>query len=454
MRRYFWRSSLITAGVLFILGGALALLFASAVPSAEYATSYWLGITAQSGIALIASAAIASLGGAIEGARVRSAKLNKTSAKRGFLAIATRSLAPTFIAALLIQAVSFLAYVKFAAGATDAPNFAVLFAFATIIAAHMLFGFNLGLRVPPAIAYPVALTASYAWLGAAWSVNYFALRYMAGLVLIDCCRIDLELDHRAINTAIVFNLGIATALLLFARGRLKLSKRLPSKTFGAAIAIIVATILFATQLASPLGPFALTPRDSANMLCKDSTGNHRYLREARQSKTQSKPEICFFGSQDQRGLFDESLRTTWQKLRKLDLHVPPVIVASTQIESSNEIGVVARPIASPTIVARSLVSDFVSQPADCGTTDEEWSARDLNYRYLMNFLLTATSTKSLDLVTSAPPLEPEESAKFSTLRHWAEGFAKTGTIERAALPWLKKSFGAITDCAAEVPALL
>jgi|GEM_PF-1739319 len=454
MSKYFWRSSIISAISLLLVGGALAFLFASAVSSARYATSYWLGITAQSGIALIASAAIASLGGAIEGARLRSARLNKKKTNRGFLAIATRSLAPIYVAALLIQAVSFLSYVKFAAGATDAPNWPVLLAFATIIAAHMLFGFNLGLRLPAAIAYPVALTASYAWLGAAWSVNYFALRYMAGLILIDCCRIDQELDQRAVNTAILFNIGISVALLVLARGRLKLSHIAPVKTVSLAIAIAVSCTLLANNLAAPLGPFAITPRDPSNMTCKDSKGNQRYLRDVSQNNNQAAPQICFFASQDQRGEFDASLRATWQKLRKLEIAVAPVIVASTQIESLHEIGVVATPSSKPSIVAYSLVSDFVLQPTDCGTTDLEWSQRDLNYRYLMNFLLGATSTDSLNLLAFAPPLDASESAKFASLKNMATGFAATGYVEKGALPWLKKSIAAISDCTAKVPAPL
>ncbi len=141
------KATLVNALILFSIGGVAAFLFSTGMVEPRFVTSCWFGITSQSGLTLIVSAGIAAVGGAIEGARLSSLKINTLPRNRSAFEITLRALTPVLLAAILIQFVSFFSLSRFSPGAADTPNFALLFVFLLILIFHLLLGFNLGLRI-------------------------------------------------------------------------------------------------------------------------------------------------------------------------------------------------------------------------------------------------------------------------------------------------------------------
>jgi len=448
--KHVWKSSAFSAIVLFSFGMGLAFLFSSSMVNLRYVTGYWLGVTAQSGLTLIVSAGIAAIGGAIEGSRLKSTQLNQAPHARKSWHIAVRALWPVFVAAISIQVLSFLLLSTHAAGATDSPNLLLVLAFLTIVMFHLLLGFNLGLRLAPAISIPIALICSYFWLGSAWAVNYFPLRYMSGLILMDCCRIYETLDTSAILTAITFNGCGAIAFAIFAKTKLVYSKKPKTAIVSAAVLVAVAAFAVSANLSSALGPVPVVNRSTAEMKC--SSSRHIVSWGDGKKKYSLPPKLCFFPGQDPSHRFAESLDAVWSDLERLGLRPPKTILATNVVVSANKVGVVATPVSRPAEVGYSLVSDFVGQPVVCDESDAAWIKRDLNYRSLINFLLRATSHNDLDMTGFAPPLEPSEGKAFESQFASALAFARGGSLDSTTSEWLKHSLEAVRSCDVKLPA--
>lgn len=445
-----WKSTLVTAFALFTVGIFVAFLFSLSMLDSRYVTGYWLGVTAQSGLTLIASAGIATIGGSIEGARLKSAHLHRSPHARNTWQISARVLWPTLTAALGIQVASFTWLASHAAAATDIPDPTLLLAFLAIILFHLLLGFNLGLRLPPTISIPSALTISYFWLGSAWGVNYFPLRYMSGLILMDCCRIYETLDNSAILTAITFNGCGAIAFAIFAKTKLVYSKKPKTAIVSAAVLVAVAAFAVSANLSSALGPVPVVNRSTAEMKC--SSSRHIVSWGDGKKKYSLPPKLCFFPGQDPSHRFAESLDAVWADLERLGLRPPKTILATNVVVSANKVGVVATPVSRPAEVGYSLVSDFVGQPVVCDESDAAWIKRDLNYRSLINFLLRATSHNDLDMTGFAPPLEPSEGKAFESQFASALAFARGESLDSTTSEWLKHSLEAVRSCDVKLPA--
>lgn len=445
-----WMSTVFTASVLFLFGVCVAFLFSQSMVNLRYVTGYWLAVTAQSGLTLVVSAGIAAIGGAMEGSRLKSTHLNHVPHARKSWRIALRVLWPVLVAALAIQVLSFLTVSTHASGATDSPNLLLVIAFFTIVMFHLFLGFNLGLRLAPAVSIPLALISSYFWLGSAWAVNYFPLRYMSGLILMDCCRIYETLDTSAILAAITFNGFGAIALAIISRTKLVYSKKPRIANLGAAVLVSVVAFAVSANLSSALGPVPVVNRSLAEMECKSL----RHVASWGDGKKQFSlpPRICFFPGQDPSHRFAESLNEVWTDLERLGLRPPKTIMATNVVVSANKVGIVATPVSNSAEVGYSLVSDFVGQPVVCTESNAAWIKRDLNYRYLMNFLLKATSHTNLDMKGFAPSLEPEASKAMESQFTSAGNFARGEALNSATSEWLKQSFEAVRSCDGKLPA--
>jgi len=445
-----WKSTVFTAAALLLVGICVAFLFSQSMLNLRYVTGYWLGVTAQSGLTLIVSAGIAAIGGAIEGSRLKSTKANQIPHGRKAWHIALRVLWPVFVAALIIQVLSFLRLSTHGAGASDIPNLSLLLAFFTIVLFHLMLGFNLGLRLAPALSIPVALVSSYFWLGSAWAVNYYPLRYMSGLILMDCCRIYETLNASAIMTAIAFNGLGAIALAIFARRKLVYSKKPQIAIVGTAVLVAAASFAVSANLSNGLGPVPVVNRPTAEMKCTSS--RHVVSWGDGNKKLSLPPKICFFPGQDPSNRFAASLDAVWSDLDRLGLRPPKTILATNVVVSANKVGIVATPVSNPAEVTYSLVSDFVGQPIDCGESEAAWIKRDLNYRSLINFLLRATSHNALDMTGFAPSLDPAERATFDNRFASAIAFSRGESLNTATSMWLKQSFESVRSCDAKLPA--
>jgi len=452
-----WKATYVNAWILLSVGSVAAFLFSSNMIELRFVTSYWLGITAQSGLTLIVSAGIAAVGGAIEGARIKSLRKNTLPRTRSSSQITLRALAPVLSAAILIQISSFLILSQFAEGASDSPSLGLLLVFFLIIIFHMLLGFNLGLRIHPALAIPTALTASYIWLGASWGVNFYPLRYMAGLILMDCCRIYEELDVNAIYTALIFNGLGAVASFLFAsrkiRGRVK--SNLPLGV--TALLLSAMTVVSSIYAASDLGPLPITDRDRVSMVCSDSLSRKHSLSTLNSTDNfgaVTSPNICFFEGQDPRGEFESALRATWARLNDLGVDPPKLIVGANQQNKEEQVGIVATPISRPDEVAYSLVVDIIGQPAICDQeSDREWANRETSYRALIKFLLDSASSPGYDLSGFAPSLNEGEQANYRNLQLSVDKFVAHNWRNSESQEWLALAIKSVQSCDFKPPVM-
>lgn len=447
--KFYWKSSSYTALALCVVGTIVSFLFIGSLLNPGYISGYWAGVTAQSGLALVASSGVAALGGAIEGARLRPLNLSTKRSARGSIAIAARSLGLYLLAAIVIQTISFISISVFALKATDDPNWILLLAFLSINIFHLMLGFNLGLRFPIVISAPLALTTSYVWLGSAWSIGYFPLRYMAGLILMDCCRIYESLDMRAIFATIAFNTVGSVGLALFARNKLSPSG-IPKGLFTS-LAFISAIVAFAmaAQLTSQLGPTPVTNRDSKFLDCRGANGQHYKYSKINSNMNASLPApiICLYPSQDSKGTFASSLRRVWTHLKDWHLVPPRVIVGNNQPPGGDPLGVVATTISAPGQVAYSFIADFVGPPTSCNESMDAWELRDANYRYLITFLLNANSTAKMDLTQFGPMLNHAELTAFHYLKHQSLTLRTGKSPTYSVSKWLKRSINAVRTCA-------
>ncbi len=451
------KATLVNALILFSIGGVAAFLFSTGMVEPRFVTSYWFGITSQSGLTLIVSAGIAAVGGAIEGARLSSLKINTLPRNRSAFEITLRALTPVLLAAILIQFVSFFSLSRFSPGAADTPNFALLFVFLLILIFHLLLGFNLGLRIHPALAIPIALTASYMWLGASWGVNFYPLRYMAGLILVDCCRIYEQLDASSVYTSLIFNGIGAVASFLFAARRIR-GRGNANLLMGIAAGLLATTAALAsTNAASALGPLPVTNRDRSSMRCLNALSEGHALSKVYEFNTLERslsPYICFFDGQDPRGEFDTALRSTWHRLSDLGFDPPKLIVGTNQQNDQQQVGVVATPVSTPEEVAYSLVADIVGQPAICDQdSDRDWANREFTYRALINFLLTASSSPNYELSGFSPSLSEIERANYRNLEDASQVFLQTDYLDQESRGWLMLAKQSVQSCGVPPPVM-
>ncbi len=231
---------------------------------------YWPAVVAGSAIFLFFPCAVASVSAAQEGARARRGRLSTVPHARREIQLVVAALWPSLACAAAVQlaAVLILSRGTWGTAATDPFTLVLLAgAFVAILVLHTAMGYLLGRHLPLAASIPVALLLSYSWLGFTWSVNWFPLRYLSGLVLADCCSVDTALDARAPLAAIVFSLGmglllIAAAVIRSTESTARLAIR-GSTVAAAATAVTVAGILIAGDLGSARRSRARVPRPHA-----------------------------------------------------------------------------------------------------------------------------------------------------------------------------------------------
>ncbi|MEV8181187.1 hypothetical protein [Specibacter sp. NPDC078692] len=255
----------------------------------------------------------------------------------------------------MIQIVAFLLAARNTWGATGAPNPWIFVAFMAVVAAHSGMGLLIGRVAALPIGLPLVFLLSYTWLGFAWAVPYFPLRYMAGLSLSDCCRIQYAMDYRAVATTIVFNISCFIVFLMWATMiGMQVSKRNVIRRTISSLVLMTIAVMASVAIAAPLGPYPTTARPPSDVRCEGS-----------------QPVVCLYPEQENNPNLRATIPAALQALRATGAIVPPVVEASAEATNPDRLRIGIGLRGTPEVVIQSLANGFLQPSGYAYCSDEQ-----------------------------------------------------------------------------------
>ena len=368
------KRSWIYAALVFALGAPLGIWFSKQVFEPGVAEYNLTAIILVSGNALIFGSVFAALGGAIEGSRLRGGQYAANLTSRPHARVLLDSLGPTLLAVMAIQVATFISWLPAAHGFFAAAPWMAMVTPLLVLTAHLLLGFNLGLRLPSMVSLPLAMVLPFLWLSLAMASGTFSLKFMTGEYLGEsCCRIYQQPENSALALGLGFN-ALATVILYFLADVRKVKRSALKSIFKVALggATVVGLLGLVSVGASATG---IENRSFRDMTCSGTA-----------------PIICMFPMQDPNGQSEITLKKTWAAIRQTSPDLSNrVIGASLGQNSKFGVAAIATPSSSQIDVAFSLVSGYAGQPAICQESDASYFARQITYGQTLNFLLMKAS---------------------------------------------------------------
>ncbi|MCS6528700.1 hypothetical protein [Curtobacterium flaccumfaciens] len=360
-----WRSR---AAVWLLAPGLLGVVAYSVQFAAETTVAgYWPAAMAGSAIYLVFSCGVAATAGAWEGKRFRAAAPVIESSSRSSAAVVTDHLWTPLAAGLLLQLVAVALMSRDTWGAPGGPSPLVGLAFAGILFFHSCIGFALGRWVPPVASIPLSLLVSYSWLGFTWSVDYFPLRYLAGLVMADCCSVETALDVRAPVIATAFSVLAGCSLLVITVARRSSGNSV--HRFGVPIGAssFAVITLVALTAGSVLGAAPIVDRPQAQAICSGAA-----------------PTICLFPEQRDSDDSQSVIRKAVENIGRSGITVPSTIRASNAPSTPDVLNMIVQVRMTDADLLHSITTSLLgdAEVAYCGT--EEDDAERLNAAAVAN----------------------------------------------------------------------
>ncbi|MEY4000549.1 MAG: hypothetical protein RLZZ626_904 [Actinomycetota bacterium] len=393
------KRSWIYAALVAALGTPLSIWYSGQIFEPSVTEYNLTSIVLVSTNALVFGTVFAALGGAIEGSRLRGGKYASNLSSRRHYHVLIDSLAPSFLACLLILIATFIYWLPKAHGFFSPAPWTAFITPILVLLAELLFGFNLGLRLPSMVALPLAMVLPFLWLSLSMSSGIYALKFMTGEYLGgSCCRIYQQPMQSALVLGFGFNL-IATLLLYFVADVRKVRRSAMKSGFKVALGGVA--------VFSFLGLFSMSA---------SATGiENRSFKETTCSTIA--PVICLFPMQDPQGQSAVTLAKTWAAIRETSPDLPARVIGANLGQSTKfGVGAVVTPTSRQIDVAFSLVSDYVGSPAICQESDAVYVARDRAYGQTLNFLLMkASKATSLNLSGYLWPIAPKYQAQVQAV---------------------------------------
>ncbi|MBO9040622.1 DUF7224 domain-containing protein [Curtobacterium flaccumfaciens] len=414
-----WRSR---AAVWLLIPGLLGIVAYSAQFADETTVAgYWPAAMAGSAIYLVFSCGVAATAGAWEGRRFRAAAPVIESSSRSSAAVVADHLWTPLAAGLLLQVVAIALMSRDTWGAPGGPSPLVGLAFVGILFFHSCIGFALGRWLPPVASIPLSLLVSYSWLGFTWSVDYFPVRYLAGLVIADCCSVETSLDVRAPIIATAFSLLAGCSLLVIAVARRSSGDR--AHRFGVQIGAssFAVVTLVALAAGSGLGAAPILGRPQAQATCSGAA-----------------PTICLFPEQRDTGNSESVIRKAVENLSRAGITVPPTIRASNAPATADVLNMIVQVRMTDSDLLHSITTSMLgdAEVAYCGTEEDDTERRNdaaVANRWLID--VAAESIVNADHVE--PALELDNPDVLRALRR---------APAPAQAAWVTATVDRLTDC--------
>ncbi|MET4781495.1 hypothetical protein [Glaciihabitans sp. UYNi722] len=414
--RPLWRRP---AFLLLVPALVLVLLYSRAYLDGRDFAGYWLAVTANSAIFLFISAAPAAVSAALEASRLRSAgSIIATSSRPAFVVI-LQQIWPSLATAFGVQLFALLLLSRNTWGAPGESPIILLVAFAAILIFHTALGYCLGRLLPPVLSVPLALFVSYVWLGFTWSTPFFPLRYLAGLALVSCCRIDETMPLEAPAAAVIFSLLGAVAFTLIAARRWRGQRALTSIVLaGLATTLLGVGSVAGLNVARDLGPQPTKPREAAQLSCEGTS-----------------PQVCLYPEQD-RTEVRTVLKRAYSNLARTGLPLAGSITASSEASTAATYNMAIGNDTTTDDLVYSFASSFVhpSVIADCPTGGKQ---RQASANVIVSWL-TLEAARGIDKASGIPR------GFFQEGRAAAISLTRLDPSEQVA--WIEHNRRAILDC--------
>jgi hypothetical protein len=146
--------------------------------------------------------------------------------------------------------------------AAGLPDPRILGITALDLVAYSVAGFAAGLLLPFAVAGPLALAATFIWLGFVPAIYPVWLRHLTGMFR-DCCGLGQDLAVRPLVASTIVDLAIVGAAALLVAG-----PRLILYRVGSAVALLTAAAAAGVLLVAGLTYAPVVPRDIALLECR------------------------------------------------------------------------------------------------------------------------------------------------------------------------------------------
>lgn len=273
---------------------------------------YWVSTFANASIFLIFSCPVGSASAAMAAARARRAGVWSMPLARSRAVVTFRLLLPSFVAGFVAQLFGLFLLMSASWGAPGRIPFEIVLTWAAILTFHISIGYLLGRFLPVAASVPLAIFVSYCSLGFTWTVSYFPVRYLSGLVIAACCSVETTLDERSVVAVIAFSSLTSIALLLLATVP-PVAVHWSVTPIRATVAVgfaVVATVL-GLNVAQGLAAQPVMPRGQDELVC---------IGEA--------PRMCVYPEQLQGEDPRPTLETAYKNLREEGVALPSAITTS------------------------------------------------------------------------------------------------------------------------------
>lgn len=225
---------------------------------------YAVDATAKASMTLAFVGSLCAACAAWEGSRLRRARLWASPSVRSPATIAFWCLLPVVLIGLVAVLVAITAHLI--ASAAGLPDVRIVLMTALDLVAYSVAGFAAGLLLPFAVAGPLAIAATFIWLGFVPAVYPVWLRHLTGMFR-DCCGLEQDLAPRAVLASAIVDLGIIGAAALLVAGPALMARRV-----GGALAALVVAGFAGVLLVGGMTYAPVVPRDAALLECQTDGG--------------------------------------------------------------------------------------------------------------------------------------------------------------------------------------
>lgn len=224
---------------------------------------YLLAVSAAGINPLFVIAPVSAACAAWEGGRLRRSGWLTFPHVRSPFVVALAALAPAFVMGVLALTAT-LSFKFIEVGIIGMPDARVLLVALTVLAAHVMLGFAIGINISPVISVPAVFFLDFGWMLLPPAQEPLWLRHLTG-ALESCCFTSSTLAP----SVILGSLSIAGGFFVIAL----LLIRQPLDRYALALALIamVASFGVGSFLVSDLGAYPIVPRDSSVLVCSESS---------------------------------------------------------------------------------------------------------------------------------------------------------------------------------------
>ncbi|CAI9389602.1 hypothetical protein [Microbacterium sp. T2.11-28] len=253
---------------LLLPAAPLLLITAQFSPILAPPPQWWTWSIGRSVLLILVPAAVGATGAALEASRLRVRRTESVLGVRSPVSIIAVALWPSLVCALVTMVIAVGVIVVAGGGGTEgAIPWGIVGAVAAILVFHTCLGFALGSIVRPVFGIPMALVASYSWLGFTGTVDWFELRHLSGLVIETCCEYEQQPIAASLLSATLFSVIGGIGLLLFSCAVLRITGRHGIVVGATGVTLVTGALAVGLAVATGLGPSSAGPRDPDALVC-------------------------------------------------------------------------------------------------------------------------------------------------------------------------------------------